>query len=649
MSRAATPRLGMVRGSEVRAVQSLTAAVKVVRTDLPVDAAFTNQTPIDVEKDFLPFGEVPRTGDVFWLRADEALSKPGARVVLKVAMRKASSKALRVPELAWELWNGTAWELVGTSTPSTNQPSTFVETTKAMTNRTAAGDRVELQVPAVVGPRTVNGVEGFWLRARLVSGDYGQDAHYVQNGDAIKFVLADLDPPVIAAVTLDYELVRSGAPDAAVTDNDFRLAPAAAGFVPFTPTGDARPTTYLGFELPRGLSVFPNRPVSLFARAADVRYGEPTVPLSPVRSRRYGPPGADVTHSFVLTNPDPQPATVSLQVLGSSWAVLPGVPTTLTLAAGGSATVPLTVSVPASAPTGAADVGLLAARSGGPGAAARRGLRDPRVLGAAGRRSRPAGLGLLGRHALGVSAGRGRRQPLRPVGQRRVPRTAAHRAARGLRGRLRYWVRVRWDEGEYCRSRGSPACCPTRRWPRRPSPWRARGSGRATGPRGSASARHASPSCLARAWRSASRSCRRRGSGAVLEAEEGTDAVTVVLDADGRPRERWVRWHEVPDFYASGPRDRHYVLDRFAGEIRLGDGQNGLVPGIGSSLRMARYRTGGGSAGNRPAGVVVQLKTAVPYVDKVTNLERPRVERTPSPRPRCWSARRARCVTADAP
>lgn len=109
---------------------------------------------------------------------------------------------------------------------------------------------------------------------------------------------------------------------------------------------------------------------------------------------------------------------------------------------------------------------------------------------------------------------------------------------------------------------------------------------------------------------------------ATLEWEEGTDAVSVLLDPTGRPEEIWVRWHEVPDFYGSGPRDRHYVMNHSTGEIRFGDGVNGLVPptGIGN-IRMARYQTGGGAAGNKPAGTIVQLNTTIPYVDKVTNLD----------------------------
>jgi len=84
----------------------------------------------------------------------------------------------------------------------------------------------------------------------------------------------------------------------------------------------------------------------------------------------------------------------------------------------------------------------------------------------------------------------------------------------------------------------------------------------------------------------------------------------------------WVRWHEVPDFHASGPRSRHYTLDRMSGEIRFGDGRRGLAPPSGiAGVVLARYQAGGGVAGNRPAGSITQLKGTVPYVDGVAQLE----------------------------
>jgi predicted phage baseplate assembly protein len=108
----------------------------------------------------------------------------------------------------------------------------------------------------------------------------------------------------------------------------------------------------------------------------------------------------------------------------------------------------------------------------------------------------------------------------------------------------------------------------------------------------------------------------------VITREEGADAITLIPDAAGRPREIWVRWHEVTDFYGSQPRARHYVLDHLTGELNFGDGVHGLIPPVGiGNLRLARYQSGGGNAGNKPAGTIVQLKTTVPYVDKVTNTE----------------------------
>ncbi|HEU4626816.1 MAG TPA: putative baseplate assembly protein, partial [Steroidobacteraceae bacterium] len=88
------------------------------------------------------------------------------------------------------------------------------------------------------------------------------------------------------------------------------------------------------------------------------------------------------------------------------------------------------------------------------------------------------------------------------------------------------------------------------------------------------------------------------------------------------PGESWVSWTEVPDFHGSTSQDRHYVLDHVSGTVLFGDGVQGRIPprGVGN-VRMARYQTGGGSAGNRPAGAIVQLKTTVPYIDKVTNFE----------------------------
>jgi Baseplate J-like protein len=100
---------------------------------------------------------------------------------------------------------------------------------------------------------------------------------------------------------------------------------------------------------------------------------------------------------------------------------------------------------------------------------------------------------------------------------------------------------------------------------------------------------------------------------------EGADAISVILDAAGHPEEIWVRWHAVPDFYESGPRDRHYTADPLSGVIRFGDGTSGMIPPIGQNNVRMTYSVGGGAQGNRTSATIVELKSGIPYIDGVTN------------------------------
>lgn len=87
-------------------------------------------------------------------------------------------------------------------------------------------------------------------------------------------------------------------------------------------------------------------------------------------------------------------------------------------------------------------------------------------------------------------------------------------------------------------------------------------------------------------------------------------------------------WQEVHDFADSGAHDRHYVLDSVSGELRLGpavrqpDGTvrlYGAIPARGANLVFERYRYGGGQEGNVQEGILNTLKTAIPYVARVSN------------------------------
>ncbi len=101
-----------------------------------------------------------------------------------------------------------------------------------------------------------------------------------------------------------------------------------------------------------------------------------------------------------------------------------------------------------------------------------------------------------------------------------------------------------------------------------------------------------------------------------------SDKLTVIRDDLGEIEEIWVTWQEVSDFYSSTEGDRHYLLDRQTGKIRFGNGQAGMIPPRGrNNIRLSFYRVGGGEQGNLVSQSVNQLKTTVPYIDRVVNLE----------------------------
>ncbi|MFI1282107.1 putative baseplate assembly protein [Streptomyces sp. NPDC020858] len=127
-----------------------------------------------------------------------------------------------------------------------------------------------------------------------------------------------------------------------------------------------------------------------------------------------------------------------------------------------------------------------------------------------------------------------------------------------------------------------------------------------------------------------------------LGASEGVAGQTFRLGRppvllDGEPPvvevsspEGWQRWDVVEHFGRSGPDDRHVRVDATTGEfafppvLREADGTLrpcGAVPPKGSQIRVARYRTGGGPAGNVSRGAISVLRSSVPYVARVTNRE----------------------------
>jgi predicted phage baseplate assembly protein len=106
----------------------------------------------------------------------------------------------------------------------------------------------------------------------------------------------------------------------------------------------------------------------------------------------------------------------------------------------------------------------------------------------------------------------------------------------------------------------------------------------------------------------------------------GAGAATLETTSDAG----WVEWTPVQHFAGSAPTDRHYILDGVSGIVHFGpvvrepDGgtrQYGAVPEYGATVRLRKYATGGGRVGNVGKSAIQTLKSSIPFVSQVENLD----------------------------
>ncbi|WP_158893759.1 putative baseplate assembly protein [Amycolatopsis anabasis] len=92
----------------------------------------------------------------------------------------------------------------------------------------------------------------------------------------------------------------------------------------------------------------------------------------------------------------------------------------------------------------------------------------------------------------------------------------------------------------------------------------------------------------------------------------------------------WEEWTQVHHFAGSGPDDRHFVLDAVTGTVHFGPAirepsgefrRYGAVPEHQATIRLRRYASGGGRRGNVGPGAIRTLKSSIPFVARVENLD----------------------------
>ena len=85
-----------------------------------------------------------------------------------------------------------------------------------------------------------------------------------------------------------------------------------------------------------------------------------------------------------------------------------------------------------------------------------------------------------------------------------------------------------------------------------------------------------------------------------------------------------MQWHQVADFFNSGPASRHFALDPITGEVRFGDGERGKIPPVGqNNIKALVYRTHSGSAGNVASGAITAVRNPSGDLAKIKTASNP--------------------------
>ncbi|NCS29453.1 MAG: putative baseplate assembly protein [Microcystis aeruginosa F13-15] len=656
-------------------IQGITASVSVTQSNLLPDLGFINSSPLDLTKDFSPFGETPRLSDTLYLASQEVFSKAGARVTVNIALNETvSANTENEVELAWEAWDGKAW-----------QPLLVTFSSPATAKFTQSGS-ITFTLPNQIGLGEVNGKTNYWIRVRIVRGNYGtgpssqpptfttlrqeirenteqiivnssrgfmpgdriqiatgtntqevrtigvvntsnnsltltealQSPHPV--GTGVWLISNTLSPPLLKSLTLSYTYNATQSLSACQTYNNFTyIQQKEQPFIPFESLTESHPSLYLGFTLPQNRSKFPNRPLSLFVCLADLKYGEKFIPLSPPYSRQVATTGI-VTHPIWVTNDTDQSVTWQVEIWGNNWeTTISEEGTSITLAPGEIKSLKVQITIPEDLNQENRDIAFLRLSRPDTFATIYTATLETFVAEQLPPRS-PVRLSWQywnGQAWSKLTVEDGSENfTLSGLIKFLVPADCQTKAEFDLSER--YWLRVQWETGDYLIEPRIINLALNTTFASQTITIVKEILGSSNGSENQIFQTTRFP-----VLQNPQLEVREPEKPSELELERlklqgNSNPITPIPNS----REVWVQWQQVPDFYGSTSRDRHYVLDQLTGKIQFGNGRNGLIPPLGTgNLRIARYQTGGGKAGNKPVDSIVQLKTTVPYIEKVTNLQ----------------------------
>ncbi len=567
------------------------ASAQVESNPKSPELCFFNGTKIDLSKDFYPFGEQPRFNDTFYLVIEEAYAKPQAEVTVNVKLTDTPPAPVNPSSdlnIEWEVWNGNNWESV--------KNNNFSDKTQNLTK----SEQISFTLPAQIESTIVGGENRYWVRARIIKGNYGTETANQLTTFAI--LVTDTDPEDRTKIKVNS--VRGFMPNDSIGIGSVPdLEEANISSIDF-PNNIINLNKALSKDRGAGSSVILRStsvfgPASLKSLTLSYTYNSGDTPLSACQSYndfKYCDSFARLRHRknqanqnnpwlpFTLTE-DKDPALY----LGFNKPF---------------ANHPISLYAQVEPPE-ADEVSAINFSN--------THLTSLKVVW---EYYTPNGWQKLGvQDETSAFAERGL---IRFIG--RLDFTAKTEFGKSL-----YWLRIRWENWQNSQVRVKPKLrgfLTNTTWAIQATSIFGEILGSSNGNPNQVFRTSQAPILLGQKLEIKEPEIPSLEEQTAIKNLEGEAAITILRNDIGEIEAVWVLWHEVSDFYGSGLRDRHYVVDHLTGEIKFGDGKHGMIPPQNrNNIRISSYRTGGGVLGNKFVRNITQIKTNIPYIDSVTNLE----------------------------